>query len=76
MLNLFLFKTNIKNFTSIFQGLFKNIVFRSVAAVIKKLCAILDFFFTQTRLFTALYPTLCKKRGFTGNYVNSPFNYH
>ena len=29
--------------TSIFQGLFKNIVFRSVALVIKKLWAILDF---------------------------------
>ena len=30
--------------TPIFQGLFKNIVFRSVALVIKKLWAILDFF--------------------------------
>ena len=30
--------------TLIFQGLFKNIVFRSVALVIKKLWAILDFF--------------------------------
>ena len=63
-------------FTSIFQGVFKNIVFRSVAVVIKKLGAILDFFFTQTRLFTPLYPTLCKKRGVTGNYAYSPFNYH
>ena len=31
--------------TPIFQGLFKNIVFISVALVIKKLWAILDFFF-------------------------------
>ena len=31
--------------TFIFQGIFKNIVFRSVALVIKKLWAILDFFF-------------------------------
>ena len=44
--------------TSIFQGfLFKYIVFRSVALVINKLFSILDFF-TQTRLFTALYTTL------------------
>ena len=48
--------------TPIFQGLFKNIVFRSVALVIKKLWAILDFFFTNFRLFTALYPTLCEKK--------------
>ena len=34
--------TNVSTF--IFQGLFKNIVFRSVALVIKKLLAILDFF--------------------------------
>ena len=51
-------KTNIK----VFQGLFKNIVFRSVALVIKKLWAILDFCFTHSRLFTALYPTLCIKK--------------
>ena len=31
-------------YTCIFQGLFKNIVFRSVALVTKKLWAILDFF--------------------------------
>ena len=36
--------------TCIFQGLFKNIVFRSVALVTKKLWAILDFF-SQTGLF-------------------------
>ena len=35
--------------TCIFQGLFKNIVFRSVALVIKKLWAILDFFFYTLR---------------------------
>ena len=37
--------------TCIFQGLFKNIVFRSVALVTKKLWAILDFFFTDPSLF-------------------------
>ena len=36
--------------TCIFQGLFKNIAFRSVALVTKKLWAILDFF-SQTGLF-------------------------
>ena len=36
--------------TPIFQGLFKNIVFRSAALVTKKLWAILDFF-SQTGLF-------------------------
>ena len=36
--------------TPIFQGLFKNIAFRSVALVTKKLWAILDFF-SQTGLF-------------------------
>jgi len=40
-------------FTTIFQGVFKNIDFRSVALVIEKLWAILDFFFTD-RTFTAL----------------------
>jgi len=33
--------------TYIFQGLFKNIVFITVALVTKKLWAILDFFFTD-----------------------------
>ena len=56
----------------IFQGLFKNIVFRSVALVIKKLWAILDIFFTHSRLFTALYPTLCVKK----NYKKNPSNYY
>jgi len=40
--------------TCIFQGLFKNIVFRSIALVTKKLWAILDFF-SKTGLFSALY---------------------
>ena len=35
--------------TSIFQGLLKNIVFSSVALVVKKLWAILDFFFYTDR---------------------------
>ena len=35
-------------FTCIFQGLFKNKVFRSVALVIKNLWDILMFLFTQT----------------------------
>ncbi len=47
--------------TCIFQGLFKNIVFRSVALVTKNLWAILVFF-TQTGLFTALYPAVCIKK--------------
>ena len=48
-----------KNFTVIVSQMR---VFRSVALVIKKLWAILDFFFTHSRLFTALYPTLCVKK--------------
>ena len=41
----------------IFQGLFKNIVFRSVAFVTKKLWAILDVFLTQTLFyFLLVYP--------------------
>ena len=40
-----------------FKGLFRNVVFRSVALVTKKLQAIL-YFFSQTVLFSALYPTL------------------
>ena len=47
--------------TSIFQGLFKKIVLKYVALVIKKLKAILDFF-PHSGLFTALYPTLCIKK--------------
>ena len=63
MLNLFLFKTNIKNFTTIFQGLFKNIVFRSVAAVIKKLCAILDFFLHRQDFLLPCTLPYAKKEG-------------
>ena len=61
--NIFFFKYQSVTHVSIpiFQELFKNIVFRSVALVIKKLWAILDFFLTHTGLFTALYPTLCEK---------------
>ena len=44
--------------TCIFQGLFKNIVFRSVALVTKKLWAILDLLFHRPDFFSALYPTL------------------
>ena len=48
--------------TPIFQGLFKNIVFRSVALVIKKLWAILDFFYTlQTFYRPVPYPMRKKK---------------
>ena len=41
--------------TSIFQRLFKNIVFRSVTLVIKKLLAILDFFIHRPEFL----PTAC-----------------
>ena len=47
--------------TSIFQGLFKNIVFRSVALVIKS-SGLFLIFFTHSRLFTGLYPTLCVQK--------------
>ena len=40
----------------IFQGLSKNMVFRSAALVIKKIWSILEFF--KDRTFSALYPTL------------------
>ena len=55
--------------TCIFQGLFKNIVFRSVALVTTKLWAILDFFRDQT--FFRPYPPLkiIKK-------MLNPFNYY
>ena len=51
--------TNIS--TLFFQGLFKSIVFRSVALVKK---GYFRFFFTQTGLFTTLYPTLCIKKNY------------
>ena len=49
--------------TSIFQGLLKNIVFLSVALVIKKLLAILDFLFYTLQTFyrPVLYPMRKKK---------------
>ena len=48
--------------TPFFQGLSKNIVFRSVALVIKKLWAILDFFNTlQTFYRPVPYPMRKKK---------------
>jgi len=46
--------------TSIFQGLFKNIVFRSVALVTNKLWAILDFFL-KDQTFSALSHPMHKK---------------
>ena len=39
---------------SIFQGLFRNIVFRYVALVTKKLSAILDFFLKDQTFFHAV----------------------
>ena len=49
--------------TPIFLGLFKDIVFRSVALVIKKLWAFLDFFYTlQTFYRPVPYPMRKKKK--------------
>ena len=49
--------------TSIFQGLPKNVVFRSVALVTKKLWGILDFFSHRSDFLpSCLYPTLCIKK--------------
>ena len=49
--------------TPIFQGLFKNIVFRSVALVMKKLWAILDFFYTLQTFYPPVpYPMRKKKK--------------
>ena len=42
--------------TPIFQGIFKNIVFRSVALFIKKLWAILDFFVHTPDVLTPHVP--------------------
>ena len=43
--------------TPIFQGLFKNIVFRSIALVIKMFWAILDFFYTLRTFYRPVpYP--------------------
>ena len=51
-----------------FQGLFKDIVFRSVTLITKKVWAILDFF-SQTGLFTPLY-SMHKKIIFFKNPLN------
>jgi len=56
-----------------FYGLLKNIVFRSVAFVAKKLWAILDFFFTDRTFFHPVpYPINFKTNVFTKN----PLNYY
>ena len=53
-----------------FQGLFKNIVFRSVALVIKKLWAILEIFYTLRTFYRpAPYP-MHKK------ITKNPLNYY
>ena len=58
-----------KNATSIFQGLFRNIVFRSV--VTKELWAILDFIFHRPDFFTpCTQPYTLKKISFTKNPLN------
>ena len=49
------------HFSRAFQ---KYSFYRSVALVIKKLWANLDFFYTL-QIFTALYPTLCVKKKIT-----------
>ena len=59
--------------TFIFQGLYKNIVFRSVALVTKKLWAILDFFFHRPNFFPpCILPYLLKKKK---NFTKNPLNY-
>ena len=55
------------HFSRAFQ---KYSFYRSVALVIKKLWANLDFF-THSGLFTALYPTLCIKK-----ITKNPLNYN
>ena len=61
MLKIYFFKNKYQSVTHvstpIFQGLFKNIVFRSVALVIKTLWAILDFFLTFFLEFFRLFLT-------------------
>ena len=51
--------------TPIFQGLFKNIVFRSVALVIKKLWAILDFFYKLLPFYHPVPCPTCKEKKIT-----------
>jgi len=50
---------------SIFQGLFRNIVFRYVALVTKKLWAILDFFSKDRNFFRPVINPMHKKNIFT-----------
>ena len=57
----------------IFKGLFKNIVFRSVALVTKKVMGYFRFFFTDRTLFSALSPTLQIKKK---NVNKKSFNYY
>jgi len=52
---------------SFFKGFFKNIVFRTVALVTKKLWAILDYF-PQTRHFPRPVPNTINKK--------NPLNYY
>ena len=60
--------------TSIFQGLFNNIVFRSVALVTKKVMGNVRFLvFTRTRLSTALHPTLCIKKNYKNSFKGTEF---
>ena len=55
-----------------FKGFCKNIVFRSVALVIN-IMDYLRFFFKHSRLFTALYPTLCVKNKITKKFFKLLF---
>ena len=65
-----MFKTHVSTF--IFQGLFKKIVFRSVAFVIKKLWAILDFYTDRDFYRPVFYPINKKNKKITKNpfYLN------
>ena len=56
-------------FTSIFQGLFKNIVFRSVALIIKS-CGLFKILFYILRFLIALRPTLWIKKIYKKNSLN------
>ena len=55
----------------LFQGLYKNVVIRSVVLITKMLRAILDLFHTE-RPFTVLYPNICIKKE---NLVKTPLSY-
>ena len=58
--------------TFIFQGLFKNRVFRSVALVIKKLWAIIDFYYTLRTFYHPLpHPMHKKIKTFYGDSVKN-----